>query len=189
VAGLNVDDIRYEGTTTDWLARPTWRDGKATAPATLVLEPRAGAMPPGTYTAHVPVVSSVSRDVSTLITATLVVRPPILVGPVGPVGPPPVGPPVDPCDKPRKTLELLERLTDPQSGTAAGARRVVGLVPALLPNLCLPVQRIEAQFRMADAYLMLSQTGPACELLRKIEPDAASTSFARTVNVYLSRFC
>ncbi|MEO6528709.1 MAG: serine/threonine-protein kinase [Gemmatimonadaceae bacterium] len=193
VGPLGVGDIEYDGATADWLARPTWRDGKATAPATLVLAPRAGAVPAGTYTARVRVSSVATREVVASITATLVVRATeqIIAGPGG--GGPTGGPkgddstPADPCVAPRAQLARVKRLTDPESGTAGGARRVVVLVPALLPTLCLPAERIEAQFRLAEAYITLSQSELACGVLRKIEADAVSTPYAANVDLFLSR--
>lgn len=176
VDGLAVEEITYDSVSTDWLPRPKWRDGSATSPATLLLEPQVGETPPGTYTAHVPVISSTHSGVTTSITATLVVK-----------GPTPVVKAANKCASGRTQLAEVRRLTDPLTGTPADAQRVVSLVPSLLPDLCADADRVEAQLRLAEAHMTLSQTAKACEVLRTIEQRAASTSFAANVRVYLSR--
>jgi serine/threonine protein kinase len=186
VDGLGVEEIKYDSASTDWLPRPRWRDGNGTAPATLILEPQVGETPPGTYTAHVPVVSSSHAGVTTSITATLIVKAatdshslPIDSALVGPKGP-------DKCGRAQAQLARIRTLTDPQTGTPADARRVVSLVPALVPSLCTESDRVEARLRLAEAHMTLSQSEQACEVLRAIESAAASTPFATNVQVYLS---
>jgi serine/threonine protein kinase len=181
VDALGVGDIQYDGPTVDWLARPTWQDGNATAPALLTLEARAGGAPPGTYTAHVRVVSSASPSAAASITATLVVKASekeIVRGPAGETGS---------CSASRTQLGRIRKLTDPLTGTPADARSVVAMVPALLPSLCSSSEQVEAQLRLAEAHMTLSQGARACEVLRGIENQAASTSFAANVRVYLSQ--
>jgi hypothetical protein len=63
----------------------------------------------------------------------------------------------------------------------------VAMVPALLPSLCSSSEQVEAQLRLAEAHMTLSQGARACEVLRGIENQAASTSFAANVRVYLSQ--
>jgi serine/threonine protein kinase len=169
VDGLAVEEITYDSASTDWLPRPRWRDGSNSAPSTLVLEPQVGETPPGTYTAHVPVISTTHTGVKTSITATLVVKA------------------TTKCESGKSRLEEVRRLTDPQTGTPADARRVLSLVPTLVPNLCDEGDRIEAQLRLAEAHMTLSQSAEACKVLRSIERQSASTSFAQNVRVYLSR--
>ena len=177
IAGdLGVDDVQYDGAGAGWLARPMWRDGKASAPATLVLQPRAADMTPGTYTARVRIMSPASPDVGTTITATLVVKPPTIAVTSA-----------DVCSASRSQLARIKQLTDPVHGTEAGARRVVGLVPTLVPSLCTESEQVEAQLRLAEAYMTLSQSDRACGVLRKIEPQAAATPFAHNVELFLSR--
>jgi tRNA A-37 threonylcarbamoyl transferase component Bud32 len=169
IDGLGVDEIEYDGPTVDWLARPTWRNGNATLPTTLVLEPRVGETPPGTYTARVRVVSAKSRGAVASITATLVVKG------------------EDKCSASQAQLARIRKLTDPLTGTPADARSVVTMVPALVPSLCSPSEQVEAQLRLAEAYMTLSQAARACEVLRGVENQSASTPFATNVRVYLSR--
>jgi hypothetical protein len=178
VDGLGVREIQYDSSSTDWLPRPRWRDGNGSAPATLILEPQVGEIPPGTYTAHVPIVSSSHAGVATSITATLVVKAttPAIVKGTEP----------DKCVGAQARLARVRTMTDPQTGTAADARRVVSLVPALLADLCTERDRVEARLRLAEAHMTLSESARACDVLRALGATAASTSFAENVRVYLS---
>jgi len=178
---LGVGDIQYDGPTVDWLARPVWQDGNATAPALLILEARAGRAPAGTYTAHVRVVSSTSQSAAASITATLVVKASekeIVKDPASESGS---------CSASRAQLGRIRKLTDPLTGTLADARSAVTMVPTLVPSLCSPSEQVEAQLRLAEAYMTLSQPARACEVLHGVENQAASTSFATNVRVYLSQ--
>jgi hypothetical protein len=178
---LGVGDIQYDGPTVDWLARPMWQDGNATAPARLILEARAGGAPAGTYTAHVRVMSSTSQSAAASITATLVVKASekeIVKGPASESGS---------CSASRAQLGRIRKLTDPLTGTLADARSAVTMVPTLVPSLCSPSEQVEAQLRLAEAYMTLSQPARACEVLHGVENQAASTSFATNVRVYLSQ--
>ena len=169
VDGLGINEIEYDGQATDWLARPTWRDGNAATPTTLVLEPRVGSTPPGSYTARVRVVSTSSGQPTALITATLVVKG------------------ADKCLASQARLAQIRKLTDPVSGTTRDAQQVVALVPPLQASLCSAKDQVEAQLRLAEAHMVLSQTERACEVLRGIEQKSASTPFAANVRTYLSQ--
>jgi hypothetical protein len=178
---LRVEDIQYDGAIVDWLARPTWRNGNAKAPATLVLEPQVGDAPAGTYTAHVRVTSTTSPSAAASITATLIVKP------TGRRARNESGGANGNCSASGAELGRIRTLTDPLSGTADDARRVLTLVPSLAPKLCTQSERVEAQLRLAEAYMTLSQAARACDVLRAVENQAASTSFATNIRVYLSR--
>jgi hypothetical protein len=126
-------------------------------------------------------VSSTSPSAATSITATLVVKASekeIVKGPAGETGS---------CSASRTQLGRIRKLTDPLTGTPADARDVVAMVPALMASLCSPSEQVEAQLRLAEAYMTLSQPGRACEVLHGVENQAASTSFATNVRVYLSQ--
>jgi hypothetical protein len=61
------------------------------------------------------------------------------------------------------------------------------MVPALAPTLCAPAEQVEAQLRLAEAYMTLSQADRACGILHAVERRSATTSFAENIRVYLSR--
>jgi hypothetical protein len=174
VSNLGVD-IQYDSAASGWLARPTWRDGNAMTPATLVFEPHADSIPLGTYTARVAVTSPGQQPATTSIVATLVVTKGNKVSSA------------NKCGASQARLAHIRTLTDPVTGTSADAQQVLSLVPSLVRDLCLPGEQVEAQLRLAEAHMTLSQASRACEVLRGIEKRSASTPFAENVRVYLSR--
>jgi serine/threonine protein kinase len=175
-ATLSVGGVQYDSSAANWLAPATWRDGKATVPAVLVLTPISGVKP-GVHTARVSITAP-SAITPVIVTATLAVR--------VPDSPPPAGRAGDPCARPRQQLADIRKLTDPLTGTAADARRVLAMVPPLVASLCSPGEKVEAQLRLAEAHMTLQQTSRACEVLRSIEADARKSSFAENVRVLLT---
>jgi hypothetical protein len=166
---LAIDSIVYDSTGAGWLAAPRFRNGETRTPTAMVLEPRAGGLSPGTHTARIRILDGDGRAQPVTIAVALVAHT------------------VDQCSRPRADLARIRALTDPVNGTQADARRVVADVPALLPSLCDAADRVEAQLRLAEAYLTLSQAGRACEVLRRIDAPSRETSFAENVRLYLSR--
>jgi hypothetical protein len=176
-ATLSVGGVQYDSSAANWLGPATWRDGKATVPAVLVLTPIPGATP-GVHTARVSITAP-SAITPTIVTATLTVR--------APDAPPaPNGGGVDPCVRPRQQLATIRKLTDPLSGTPDDARRVLTMVPPLVASLCAPGEKVEAQLRLAEAHMTLQQTSRACEVLRSIQAEARKSSFAENVRVLLT---
>jgi hypothetical protein len=164
---LAIDSIVYDSTATGWLGAARFR-GEARTPTALVIEPRADVSA-GSHGARVRVVDADGRAKPAEIVVTLNVTAP------------------DRCGGPRADLARIRALTDPVKGTEADARRVVADVPSLLPTLCAAAERVEAQLRLAEAYLTLSQANRACEVLHRIDTEARTTSFAENVRLYLSR--
>ncbi len=69
--------------------------------------------------------------------------------------------------------------------TPADARNALQLMTRLLPRLPSDRDRVEAQLRGAEAYLVLDQPEKACRLLLSIERAAAGTPLRANVAVYL----
>ena len=176
-ATLAINAVQYDSSASNWLAPPSWRDDNASLPAVLVLTPVAGATP-GVHTARVSITAPLAKTPA-VVTATLTVRqgdkPPVIAGGG------------DRCAAPRQTLARIRKLTDPVTGTTDDARQVITMVPSLVGSLCQPEERVEAQLRLAEAHMTLSQTSRACEVLKTVENAARTTSFAKNVNAYLAR--
>jgi serine/threonine-protein kinase len=86
----------------------------------------------------------------------------------------------------RQALERLRRLTDAHAPNVDSARAALEIGPPLLQQLQLTSDRVEAQYYMAEAHLILDEAPEACVLLRRIESASRSTRFRLAVANYLA---